>query len=289
MSNFTNQILVPIDFSEQSLIALSQSYNLARLSRNDIVLIHVIDDTSYVPFLQKKEDKEAEKRIQSELQKLAEETTKAIGVKVSTLIRKGKVYEAIQEAAEELKCSFIVMGTNGSVGFKKFIGSNALRVIREAPCPVITIKGKKHRAGCKNIVLPLDVTKQTKEKVRNAIEFASLFGSAIHLITVLNTDDEFIVNKLKRQMKQVHEHIREHNISCTLEFILGDDIAEEVIQYAEKNKSDLIMIMTQQEVNWTDLMFISSSAQEIINGTDIPVLSIRPLERKDTSSSPFEY
>lgn len=289
MSNFKNQILVPIDFSEQSLIALGQSYNLARLSRADIVLIHIIDDSPYLPFFSKKEDKELKDKVQAELQKLADQTTKEVGVKVTTLIREGKVYETIHAAAEELNCSFIVMGTNGSVGFKKFIGSNALRVVREAPCPVITIKGKKHRTGCKNIVLPLDLSKQTKEKVKNAIDFASLFGSTIHLITVLDTDDEFIVNKLKRQMKQVHEHINEHNISCTLEFILGDDIADEVIQYADKNKSDLIMIMTQQEVNWTDLMFISSAAQKIINGTDIPVLSIKPKERKDTTSSPFEY
>ncbi len=289
MSNLNNQILVPIDFSEQSQIALGQSYNLARLSKAEIVLLHVIDDSMYLPFFYKKEDKELEKKVESELKKLADETTKNVGVKVTCLIKKGKVYEAIHEAAEEINCAFIVMGTNGSVGIKKFIGSNALRVVREAPCPVITIKGKTHRSGCKDIVLPLDLTKQTKEKVKNAIEFATLFGSTIHLITVLNTDDEFIVNKLKRQMKQVHEHIREHNISCTLEFILGDDIAEEVIQYSEKNKSDLIMIMTQQEINWTDLMFISSAAQQIINGTNIPVLSIKPQVRKDTTSSPFEF
>ncbi len=289
MSNLSNQILVPIDFSEQSIIALGQSYNLARLSKADIVLIHVIDDSSYLPFFQKKEDKELEQKISDELKKLATETTSKTGVKVSTLIRKGKIYETIQEVATELNCSFIVMGTNGSVGLKRFIGSNALRVIRESPCPVITIKGKKHRTGCKNIVLPLDVTKETKEKVNTAIEFAELFGSTIHLITVLNTDDEFIVNKLKRQMNQVHEFIREQNIPCTVEFILGDDIPKEVIEFADRNKSDLIMIMTQQELNWTDLMFISSSAQEIINGTDIPVLSIRPKERKDTTSSPFEF
>ncbi|HNQ60966.1 MAG TPA: universal stress protein [Bacteroidia bacterium] len=289
MSNFNNQILVPIDFSEQSFIALSQSYNLARLSRADIVLIHIIDDSSYLPFFTKKEDKELEKKVQEELDKLAAETTKTVGVKVHTLIRHGKIYEEIQSAAKELNCSFIVMGTNGSVGIKRFIGSNALRVIREAPCPVISIKGKVHRTGCKHIVLPLDATKETKEKVKIAIEFASLFGSSIQLVTVLTTDDEFIVNKLKRQMKQVYDHVREHNISCTLEFILGDDIAQEVIQFADKNKSDLIMIMTQEEVNWTDLMFIGSSAQEIINGTDIPVLSIRPKPRKDTSSSPYEF
>ncbi len=122
MSNLNNQILVPIDFSEQSQIALGQSYNLARLSKAEIVLLHVIDDSMYLPFFYKKEDKELEKKVESELKKLADETTKNVGVKVTCLIKKGKVYEAIHEAAEEINCAFIVMGTNGSVGIKKFIG-----------------------------------------------------------------------------------------------------------------------------------------------------------------------
>ena len=44
MQNYTNQILVPIDFSEQSLIALSQSYNIAKFHNCAITLLHVIDE-----------------------------------------------------------------------------------------------------------------------------------------------------------------------------------------------------------------------------------------------------
>ena len=146
-----------------------------------------------------------------------------------------------------------------------------------------------HRTGCRSIVLPLDLTKQTKEKVNKAMEIAGLFGSTINLVSVLTTDDEFIVNKLKRQMHQVHDHIREHNIPCTVEFIHGSDISDEVVGYAKKIKADLLMIMTQQEATWTDIMFISSSAQQIINASDIPVLSIRPKEQKDNTLSVFEY
>ena len=58
--------------------------------------------------------------------------------------------------------------------------------------------------------------KETKEKVHNAIEFSKLFGSTIDLVSVLTTDDEFIVNKLKRQMHQVHEYILEQNIPVPL-------------------------------------------------------------------------
>ena len=121
-----------------------------------------------------------------------------------------------------------------------------------------------------------------------AIELSKLFGSTIHLITVLQNDDEFIVNKLTRQLEQVKEFVEEHAIPCVSEFIHGDDVAEEVINYSVKVKADLIMIMTQQEMDWTD-MFISPAAQTIINASEIPVLSIRPKERKDTTVSVFQY
>lgn len=289
MAGLKNHILVPIDFSEQSIIALGQSYNLARLTKADITLINVIEENFQLPFFSKKEDKGLVKVLQKELDKLASETTQKSGVRVNTLVTTGKVYEEIHKAAKKFKSSFIVMGTNGSLGIKKFIGSNALRVIREAPCPVITIKGKKHRTGIKSIVLPLDLTKETREKVTKAIEISNLFGSTIHLVTVNTTTDEFIVNKLQRQMNQVHEYVLEHNVNCTVEFLQGDDVSEEIVEYAKKIKSDLIMIMTQEEMNWTDIMFISSSAQQVINSSDIPVLSIRPKERKDTTISVFEY
>ncbi len=289
MAALKNHILVPVDFSDQSQIAISQSYNLARLTKADLTLINVIDESFHLPFFSAKEDKTMEKKIQKALEKLAEETSQESGINVSTLIVKGKVYEEVQKAAKKLKCSFIIMGTNGSTGLKKFIGSNALRVIREAPCPVITIKGKKHRTGCKNIVLPLDLTKETKEKVSKAIEIANLFGSTINLVSVLTTDDEFIVNKLKRQMHQVHEFIVEHNIPCTIEFLHGSEISEEIVGYSKKIKADLIMIMTQEELTWTDIMFISSSAQQLINESEIPVLSVRPKEKKDTTASVFQY
>jgi nucleotide-binding universal stress UspA family protein len=306
MANLKNHILVPIDFSEQSRIALGQSYNLARLTRASLTLIYVIEEHFHLPFTSKKEDKSLEKNVLKELKKLADETytksgvktdtivvpdetyTKS-GVKTDTIVVHGKVYEEIQNAAKKLKSSMIIMGTNGSgKGLKRFIGSNALRVIREAPCPVITIKGKKHRTGCKRILLPLDLTKETKEKVTKAIDFANLFGSHINLLSVLTTDDEFIVNKLRRQMQQVEDFIKQHDVSCSHEFVNGDDVEVEVIKYAKNIKADLIMIMTQQESKLID-MFIDSEAQEVINGSDIPVLSIRPKVKKNVALSPLEY
>ena len=296
MPSNRNLILVPIDFSEQSLIALSQSFNLARLTRAEIMLINVIDDdehTSLSFFLKsKKENKKAlEKNILDKLHKTAEDAMKkSSGVKINAMVSYGKIYDEISKTAKKLKCNFIVMGTNGSSGIKRFIGSNALRVIREAPCPVITIKGKKHRYGCKLILLPLDLTKETRLKVNKAIDLANHFGAAIRIVSVITTDDEFIINKLRRQMSQVKNFIDERDIVCTAEMINGDNIPEVIIAYAKKINADLIMIMTQdRELKWTE-RFIGSAAQEVINSTDIPVLTIHPEKLPaGITIAPFSY
>ena len=289
MANLKNHILVPIDFSEQSLIALGQSYNMARLTRASMTLIYVIEEHFQLPFLSKKQDKSIDRNIQKEMKKLADDTYAKSGVKTDFIVVHGKVYEEIQNAAKKMKSSMIIMGTNGSgKGLKRFIGSNTLRVIREAPCPVISIKGKKHRTGCKRILLPLDLTKETKEKVTKAINVANLFGSHIYLLSVLTTDDEFIVNKLGRQMQQVEDFIKQHEVGCSHEFIHGDDVEDEVLKYSKMIKADLIMIMTQQDSKLKD-MFIDSEAMDVINGSDIPVLSVRPKERKNVGLSPLQY
>jgi nucleotide-binding universal stress UspA family protein len=285
METANHHILVPIDFSDQSLIALGQSYNLAKLSNAEITLLYVIEEDPLKKLFssKSKSDKTFEKQVKEKLEALAAETTPKAGVKVSGFVSRGKIYEEIVKIAEMVNAQFIIMGTDGNTGIKKkFIGSNTLRVIKDAPCPVITIKGKNHRKGCRNIVLPLDLSKETKEKVSKAIEFAKYFNSDIRIVTIMNVSDDFLVKKLNRTLKQVKEYITEKGVNCTAESIKGSSIADEVIKYCEKVDADLLMIMTQQELEWTDL-FISSQAQQIINHSDIPVISIRPTEKNDTT------
>src|ERR1022692_3485971 len=161
------KILVPIDFSDQSHIALDQSYNLAREYKAEITLLYVIEDNGFISkFFSKQQDEEIKKQVEENLKKLASEVEKKTGIHVSTMVARGSVYEKIAEVADMINALFIIMGANGTINVRKqFIGSNALRVVREANVPVITIRGQQHRNGCKNIVLPLDLTKETREKV----------------------------------------------------------------------------------------------------------------------------
>ena len=289
MIQSTNKILVPIDFSEQSLIALEQSYNLAKRFHAEITLLHVIEDQGKIAKLfSPKQHEDLRRTIQHDLDKLADEAAQKSKLVVNSLVGRGSVYEQINEVAELTNSTMIVMGTNGDSTLKKrFIGSNALRVVRESNIPVISIRGKQHRKGIENIVLPLDLSKETREKITMAIHFSKLFNEAIvRVVSVLFTSDEFVVNRLTRQLAQAKAFLEREGVECSAEIVKGvkgeDSLAQNILEYAEKVDGDLIVIMTQQEVDFTKL-FIGSSAQEIINNSTIPVLSIRPVYRKDTT------
>jgi nucleotide-binding universal stress UspA family protein len=286
MSKAASSIVVPIDFSEQSIIALKQSYNIARFSKADLLLVHVIDEdfleTLGHLFKDQPYEDPVKEQAKQRLDKLAREVESETGLRVNTTIRKGKIYEEIVKVANEVEAAFIIMGTHGSQGIKnKFIGSNAIRVIKEAHCPVITIRGKEHHRGCQKILLPLDLTKETREKVVKAVELARFFNSTIYVLSILETDDEFITNRLMRQMEQIKGYIDKYNIPNKTEVIRADDVPAAVIDYAKKIDADLIVIMTQQEIYWVE-MFIGFAAQEVINSSEIPVLCIRPTLRDTT-------
>jgi nucleotide-binding universal stress UspA family protein len=293
MNSSTNQILIPVDFSDQAIIALEQSYNLAKFYQAELTLLYVIDEGNTLNrIFQKPLDDEAiKKQVKIKLDELGERISKKHNIEVNTLIAKGHVYDKILEVAGLINAKMIIMGTNGTIGLKKrFIGSNALRVVKEANCPVVTIKGKHPREGCKNIVLPIDLSKESREKVDTAIELGKLYGSTIRVVSVLFTHDEFVVNRLTRQMEQVKSFIKKAGVKCTAEMIKTtkgqETLAGAIVDYSNKVEADLIMIMTQQEGDITPL-FIGSTAQGIINNAETPVMSIVPLIKHDVGFTPY--
>ncbi|NCO54794.1 MAG: universal stress protein [Bacteroidetes bacterium] len=281
METRENKILIPFDFGEQSTIALDQSYNIARMIDAEILILHVITENNALwGLFSKKEQDDLEIKLKAKLIDFAEHIEKKSGLKITPLVEKGKLVETIINATEKLNIKFLIIGTVSSIDIKqKVIGSNSLRLIREAKCPVITIKGKEHKEGCRNIVLPLDLTKETREKVTNTIYLAKYFKSIVHIITMNSTSDTYVMNRLKLQLTQVSEFIRNQDIECTQNFLNiqagNSNMCKALLEFSHKVDADLIVIMTQQE---TDVVkyFVGSLAKEIIHNSDIPVMSIVP-------------
>lgn len=289
-------LLVPIDFNEQSLIALEQSYNLAKLLQYNIILLYVLEDRDFVSSLFSKEDNErALLSINQKLEETAEMVSRKSGCAVEALVLKGKVHQSIIKTAEKYHARFILMGTSDQGDqpgqANQQIGSNTLKVIRQAQIPVITFNGKSHFNGCRSILLPLDLTKETRQKVTYAIEIAKLFGAKIKVMSVLwDKNSPEVRQHLQLQMAQVEQFISEVNISCYTELVEVEGgqnaLVPAILDFAyEEADVDLIMIMTQQENRLVEF-FVGSAAQDIIRQSHVPVMSIIP---KDLGFSYYQF
>lgn len=287
---FATKILVPIDFSDQSLIALGQATNLATIKNSKIILLSVIEEQNIMSslFFDDTSD-DLQNKVNLKLKDLADNQIKETNVEIETMVSKGRVFVKINEVAKMINVDLIIMGTSGKPKgvVKKFIGSNAERVVRLANCPVITIKGSNHRNGCKNILLPLDLEKQTKEKVTYALEYARYWNATIRVVSILLVDDSNVRNTLQKNLQQVENFIKDANVKCTAELIQGEgkiSLGDFVIDYGNQNDVDLIMIMTKkEEISLSEN--ISVTARHIINKSNIPVMSIRPVKQKYVSNT----
>lgn len=268
MSNSTNSILVPIDETEQTVIALNQSYNLARHTNSKIVLLAV-------------ENGAPSKSVQRKLAELAKEAAAKSGQPVETMIRKGNVYEQINKVADVLN-PLVLVGLTTKLPIGSSIGKNAFKMVRESKSPVMTIRGTQNKTEYKTLLLPLDLTKESREKVDRAIELARRFNSTVRVFSVLSLTDEEAENKLIAYSNQVWRYLRSHGIRSTIRTVRGNDPAQLIMEYARQIDADVILLTSKSAINVKEF-FIGTVAERIINESEIPVLTYHPIERKDTT------
>ena len=285
----TNKILVPVGFSEQSLAALKQACLIAKIKKSEVIILSVIEEQSKISgLLIDNPFEEIRSKVKDKLDEISEMHSSKFSVKIDSMVASGKIYEQIVEVSSMINANLIVMGTNGSPKgvIKKFIGSNAERVVRLSNIPVITIKENTSTVNFDNIILPLDLGKETKEKVTFAIEYARYWNSTIRIVSVFLKDNTNEKNILIKNLNQVSNFISNAGVKCTSELIEGEkkqSLGDFVINYEKKFDSDLIIIMTKKE----ELALsnnLSVTARYIIHNSKIPVMSIKPKPRKFITS-----
>ena len=285
MSAKSSKILVPIGFSEQSITALDQACCFAKLDDSKLFILSVIEERSTMENLFFDDNShELKKKVHDKLDEISEKFSKKYNIEIEIMVSQGKIYNEINEAAEMIDADLIIMGTNGSPKgrIKRFIGSNAERVVRLSKCPVMTIKGATIKGACKNIILPLDTEKETKEKVTYAIRYARKWDATIHLVSVILKQNKIERKKLELNLDQVLKFIKNAGISCTSNLIEGDEkqnVGDFIFDFQKNFDNDLFMIMTKKE-ELSLSKNISVTARYIINNSPIPVINIRPKERK---------
>ena len=145
----TRRILHPSDFSAASNAAFKKAIEMAKASRAELLIVHVINPIIPVAgegYVSPKmyEDLAASTRAwaRKQLDRLLVKAKKS-GVRGKGVLAEGAAHEQIARIAKTKRADLVVMGTHGRSGFAKlFLGSVAGRVITAAPCPVLTVKGR---------------------------------------------------------------------------------------------------------------------------------------------------
>lgn len=135
------RIVCAVDFDTNSMAALGIARRLAEQNQAKLSVIHVVPPTDPLmisaPLV-------AQRRYDDAREHLAEiGRTESAGVQLETVLKSGHIADEIIGAAYELQADLLVMATHGRTGVPRLVlGSVAERVLREAPCLVLTVNAK---------------------------------------------------------------------------------------------------------------------------------------------------
>lgn len=148
--SLTQSILVTTDFSPASELALDAASILAKTFGARVTLLHVFEpgtlapvaipgamrvDNTIVPNLREK--------VAEELRRIVGERFSGVSAAESAIVESSSAADAICEFAKKIGADMIVMATHGRTGLSHMlIGSVTERVVRHAPCPVLSLRSK---------------------------------------------------------------------------------------------------------------------------------------------------
>lgn len=159
METTIKKVLVPIDFSDYSKSALKYAINFAKSFNAEMLLVYVVEPIIYPPDFSMGQiampsiNIDWDTRAKEELEKLAKNEVGTVKA-VKTIVKTGKPFVEIIETANEEDADLIIIATHGHSGVEHILfGSTAEKVVRKAPCPVLTlrepIKGFNYKEGTK--------------------------------------------------------------------------------------------------------------------------------------------
>jgi nucleotide-binding universal stress UspA family protein len=269
------KILVPCDFSKPAIQAFEFALEMAKQSKGSIHLVYVVElpvlnDTMLMPTLNFEADflKELKEKSEMRFKKLIEKHAKSpVGITFDTLF--GSTFTSILEVIEKQAFDLIILGSHGASGLRELIiGSNAEKIVRFSPLPVIVVKDYLNQP-IKNIVFPNSLEIEGQEdlvlKVKAMQDF---FKAHLHIVwinTITGFTSDTITNErldkfAKRFMlKDYSLHIFNH-------------ISQEegILAFNKLVKGDLIAMATHGRKGLNHIMN-GSVAEDVVNHTSTPV------------------
>ena len=271
-----NSIIVPLDFSEQSKLALKAAATIASKTNAELLVLHMLEltpaimtESGYIPEVQMVHLMKVTERRFEEF--LDEPYLKDL--KITPIIKHYKVFTEVEDVAKKHDANLIVMGSHGTDGIQEiFFGSNTERVVRSSEIPVLVIKGDVENFKANRFVFASDFKEENAEAVKKAVDFAKLLGSELRLFYVNTPGDAFL--STDDIYSRISKFLNATNLRCEVDIYNDYTVEKGVLNYAEKNMADLIGIPTHGRRGLSHF-FMGSIGEDIANHSKIPVVTFK--------------
>jgi len=270
------KILVPCDFSEQAVNAFRFALDVAAQSKGEIHIINVVEvpvvhDSVLMPVMAYEEAlfqelrEKAEKQFKKMQTKYAPENKK-----ITSKVIFGPVYRMLTDYISDNSIDLVVMGSKGSSGIREIlIGSNAEKIVRNSPVPVITIKKYVKGESIKNIVFPNTLNTENQEDLVTSVKaLQSFFKAKIHIVWI-NTPTNFTRDTITQ--KRLNAFAKRFMLKDYTINIFNDPYEEAgVINFTKDINGDMIAMGTHGRKGLAHLMS-GSVAEDVVNHVDCPI------------------
>lgn len=282
MNGYTiRKVLVPIDFSAISLNALQTAVAICKRQLATLTLLHVVE-SSYTMFPPEAGGASAmllPKLVtdaNDDLGELANELRLTHDLVVNHIVQSGNPADEICRWASHKECDLIVMGTHGASGLSEFlVGTTAFSVVKNSPSPVLTIPGENQWIGFKKILFPIRMVPNALNKYDIVRPIIRKNGSSLLVAGIVKKDDPTGFIEMKALVDVVRHKVSEDDVMCKSEIHYCEDVAREVLNIADREKPDLIVITATLDTTIREF-FLGQYTQNLVNHARYPVLSIRP-------------
>jgi nucleotide-binding universal stress UspA family protein len=273
-------ILVPVDFSETSKLALQFAARFATHSHASLLVLHVVPVLLGGRFLP---NTHLCKVARNDLEAFAKKHLRHVSHKI--LIEEGSAFQQICKIAESHNSDMIIMSTHGYTGYKHtLLGSTAERVIRYSPCPTFVLGAnvRSPKASFKKILVPVDFSRNSIPLLKFAVAFAQTNQARVSLCHTVELplyppqDAPDMEALTKAMIKQSEGKLKTlfnklpAKIRGSRSIRVGDAF-DEIAHEARARKSDLIIISTH---GYTGIqhMLLGSTTEKVLRSAPCPVL-----------------
>ncbi len=272
MKTRIDSLLIPTDFSDPSESALKAGIAIAKRQNAEITVLHVVDRSSsdilMTPAIML--------TLEEKLKKLTEKIQKEEGLKVTGKILEGNPSELICQLASEENISLIVNGTHGKSGVQEnSIGSEALSVVENSVCPVLTIPGNWNKTDFEKVLFPVRINQGMLVKYFYSRPIIEQNNSELFLLGLTEHEYSGDVKEIALLMDEIKILLHNDKVVFQSAICRTMDFSGETIKISKDYKVDLIILTPNSDRDFK-LHFIGQYAQQVLNLSRIPVLSIKP-------------